>query len=81
MVALQTILNPQEEVIFPSPYWVSYPEMVKLCGANPVPVLPEDGTFYPRIKDIEQRVGPFTKAEDSITSKTELFTESLIASY
>ncbi|MFC2135932.1 pyridoxal phosphate-dependent aminotransferase [Bacteroidota bacterium] len=62
MVALQAILNPQEEVIFPSPYWVSYPDMVKLCGAIPVPVKPEDGTFYPRLKDIEDRVGSYTKA-------------------
>ena len=45
MVALQAILNPQEEVIFPAPYWVSYPDMVKLCGAIPVPALPEDGSF------------------------------------
>jgi len=62
MVALQAILNPQEEVIFPAPYWVSYPDMARLCGAIPVPVLPEDGTFYPRLKDIEQRVGSYTKA-------------------
>ncbi|RJP63320.1 MAG: pyridoxal phosphate-dependent aminotransferase [Ignavibacteriales bacterium] len=62
MVALQAIVNPQEEVIFPSPYWVSYPDMVKLCGGIPVPVLPEDGTFYPRIEDIEQRIGSYTKA-------------------
>lgn len=62
MVALQAILNPQEEVIYPSPYWVSYPEMVKLCGAIPVPVVPEDGTFYQRIQDIEERVGTYTKA-------------------
>jgi aspartate aminotransferase len=62
MVALQAVLNPQEEVIFPSPYWVSYPEMTKLCQAIPVPVIPEDGTFYPRIQDIEQRVGSYTKA-------------------
>ncbi|MGQ9559958.1 MAG: pyridoxal phosphate-dependent aminotransferase [Candidatus Oleimicrobiaceae bacterium] len=62
MVALQAILNPQEEVIFPAPYWVSYPDMVRLCQAVPVPVLPEDGTFYPRLQDIEQRVGPYTKA-------------------
>ncbi|MDZ7270560.1 MAG: pyridoxal phosphate-dependent aminotransferase [candidate division KSB1 bacterium] len=62
MVALQAILNPQEEVIFPAPYWVSYPDMVRLCGGVPVPVLPEDGTFYPRLQDIEQRVGPYTKA-------------------
>ena len=62
MVCLQAILNPQEEVIFPAPYWVSYPEMVKLCGGVPVPVTPEDGSFIPRLKDIEQVVGPYTKA-------------------
>ena len=62
MVALQAILNPQEEVIFPAPYWVSYPDMVKLCGAIPVPVVPEDGSFEPRLKDIEDRVGSYTKA-------------------
>jgi len=62
MIALQAILNPQEEVIFPNPYWVSYPDMVKLCQGIPVPVKPEDGTFYPRIQDIEQRVGSYTKA-------------------
>jgi aspartate aminotransferase len=62
MVALQAVVNPQEEVIFPSPYWVSYPDMVRLCGGIPVPVVPEDGTFYPRIEDIEQRIGSYTKA-------------------
>jgi len=62
LVALQAILNPQEEVIFPAPYWVSYPEMVRLCQGVPVPVLPEDGTFYPRIQDIASHVGPYTKA-------------------
>jgi len=62
MVCLQAILNPNEEVIFPSPYWVSYPEMVKLCGAVPVPVKPEDGTFQPRLQDIEERVTSYTKA-------------------
>ena len=62
MVALQAILNPQEEVLYPTPYWVSYPEMSKLCGAIGVVCLPEDGTFYPTISDIEQRVGSYTKA-------------------
>lgn len=62
LVALQAILNPQEEVIFPAPYWVSYPEMVKLCGGVPVPVAAEDGTFQPRIEDIAARVGSYTKA-------------------
>lgn len=62
MVCLQAILNPQEEVIFPAPYWVSYPEMAKLVGAIPVPVRSEDGTFYPRLKDIEEKVTSYTKA-------------------
>ncbi len=61
MTALHAILNPQEEVVFPVPYWVSYPEMVKLVGAVPVPVAPEDGSFIPRIQDIEQVVGSYTK--------------------
>jgi aspartate aminotransferase len=61
MVALQAILNPQEEVIFPAPYWVSYPEMAKMIGALPVPVLSEDGTFYPRLQDIDRYVTSYTK--------------------
>lgn len=62
MCCLQAILDPQDEVIFPVPYWVSYPDMVKLCGAVPVPAPAEDGTFYPRIEDIKMRVGSYTKA-------------------
>jgi aspartate aminotransferase len=32
----QVILNPGDEVIIPTPYWVSYPEQVKLAEGNPV---------------------------------------------
>lgn len=35
-VAFQAILNPGDEVVIPAPYWVSYPEMVKLAGGVPV---------------------------------------------
>ncbi len=35
-VALFTLLKPGDEVIIPSPYWVSYPQMAKLCQAKPV---------------------------------------------
>ncbi len=62
MVALQAIIDPKDEVLFPAPYWVSYPDMVKLCGGIPVSVTPEDGSFYPRIEDIEQHIGSSTKA-------------------
>ena len=62
MSALHAILDPRDEVIFPAPYWVSYPEMVKLVGGVPVPVHPGDGTFIPRIEDMEQVIGSATKA-------------------
>src|SRR4051794_39318497 len=35
-VAFMAVLNPGDEVIIPAPYWVSYPEMVKLAGGVPV---------------------------------------------
>jgi aspartate aminotransferase len=62
MNALYAILDPKDEVIFPAPYWVSYPEMVKLAGGVPVIVTPEDGTFRPTIKEIAEMIGSYTKA-------------------
>ncbi len=59
---LFTLLNPQDEVIILAPYWVSYPEMVKMCYAVPVIVTPLDGTFQPRFEDIERAVSGYTKA-------------------
>jgi aspartate aminotransferase len=62
MNALYAILEPKDEVIFPAPYWVSYPEMVKLAGGVPVPITPEDGSFQPSLRDIEEKIGQYTKA-------------------
>ena len=59
---LYSILNPQDEVIILAPHWVSYPEMVKMVYGIPVIVTPEDGTFHPRMEDIEQAVSSYTKA-------------------
>jgi aspartate aminotransferase len=59
---LLTILNPQDEVIITAPYWVSYPEMVKMVYAVPVIVQPEDGRFEPRLEDIAQACTSYTKA-------------------
>ena len=56
------MLDPKDEVILPVPYWVSYPEMVKLAGGVPVPVGASDGSFEPAFTDIAQAVGPYTKA-------------------
>ena len=62
MVALQSILDPNDEVVFPVPYWVSYPDMVRLAGGVPVPVAAGDGGFQPSIADIAQALGSYTKA-------------------
>tara|TARA_B110000003_G_scaffold39554_1_gene36347 strand:- start:982 stop:1845 length:864 start_codon:yes stop_codon:yes gene_type:complete len=35
MLAIQAVVSPGDEVIIPAPYWVSYPEMVKLAGGVP----------------------------------------------
>ncbi len=59
---LYTLINPQDEVIVLAPYWVSYPEIVKMMYGVPVIVKPEDGTFHPRMEDIEQVVGSYTRA-------------------
>jgi aspartate aminotransferase len=59
---LYTILNPQDEVILLAPYWVSYPEMVKMVYGVPVIVTPEDGSFHPRLADVERAAGRSTRA-------------------
>ncbi len=62
MCFLHSILDPKDEVIIPAPYWVSYPEMVKLAGGVPVIVKPEDGTFHPTLREIAEACGHYTKA-------------------
>ena len=59
---LYTLVNPQDEVIVFAPYWVSYPEMIKMVYGIPVIVTPEDGTFYPTMKDLEPAVSSYTRA-------------------
>ena len=59
---LFAILNPQDEVIVLAPYWVSYPEMVRMVGGIPVIVTPEDGSFIPTFDEIERVVSSYTKA-------------------
>ncbi len=59
---LYALLNPQDEVILLAPHWVSYPEMIKMVYGIPVIVVPEDGTFIPRMEDIEEATSSYTKA-------------------
>ncbi len=61
--ALQTICNPGDEVIIPSPYWVSFPEMVKLAGATPVILRTnEEHGFTFTAEDLRPLVSQKTKA-------------------
>ena len=62
MVAMQAILNPGDEILFPAPYWVSYPEMAKLVGAKPVAFQPADGSIIPTLDDIKAHCTNHTRA-------------------
>jgi len=45
-LAILATISAGDEVIIPAPYWVSYPEMVKLAGGKPVVVNAEDVTGF-----------------------------------
>ena len=60
--ALLATLNPGDEVIVPTPYWVSYPEMVGLCGGTPVFVETTlEDRFKLRPDALERGITPRTK--------------------
>ncbi len=62
MNALLTLCEKGDEVVIPSPYWVSYIEMVKLTGAKPVLVqLEEKDNFKLDIEKIKQNINEKTK--------------------
>ncbi|MDD9148729.1 pyridoxal phosphate-dependent aminotransferase [Sporolactobacillus sp. CQH2019] len=59
----QALLNPGDEVIIPAPYWVSYPEQVKLAGGVPVPIATtQEQQFKITAGDLEKAVTDKTKA-------------------
>ncbi len=61
---MQALIEPGDEVIIPAPYWVSYPEMVKLVGGNPVIVMTDQTNGYKIQPEI---------LRSAITPKTKLF--------
>ena len=60
--ALLATLNPEDEVIIPAPYWVSYPDMIKLSGGEPVFVEAKLSNGYKLTSN---------ELEDAITPKTK----------
>jgi aspartate aminotransferase len=62
-LAIMATCSPGDEVIIPAPYWVSYPEMVKLAGAVPKPVLATDRTSFKLTPE---------QIEAAVTARTKL---------
>jgi aspartate aminotransferase len=63
-LAFQALVNPGDEVIIPAPYWVSYPEQVKLAGGVAVYVRGEESHGF--------KISP-AQLEAAITPKTKVF--------
>ncbi|MEN9353923.1 MAG: hypothetical protein RL318_1248 [Fibrobacterota bacterium] len=61
---LSAVINPGDEVIIPAPYWVTYPELVKLAGGVPV--------FLPTSVETNYKITA-AQLERAITDKTKLF--------
>ncbi|MFC7396947.1 pyridoxal phosphate-dependent aminotransferase [Chelatococcus sp. GCM10030263] len=60
--ALLATLNPGDEVVISAPYWVSYPEIVALCGGTPVIVnTMMEKNFKLQPEDLERAITPKTK--------------------
>ena len=58
----QVVLNPGDQVLIPGPFWLSYPEMARLAGAEPVivPSKAEDG-FRLDLQSLEAAITPSTR--------------------
>ena len=62
-LCLLAMLNPEDEVIIPAPYYVNYTQMVAMCHAKPVIVdNPEVTDLTCRLEDIERAITPRTRA-------------------
>lgn len=60
--ACMALLDEGDEAVIPNPYWVSYPEMVRLAGGKPIDLMlrQEDG-WAPRAEDLERVFTPRTR--------------------
>jgi aspartate aminotransferase len=61
--ALQTIVDPGDQVLLPAPYWTTYPEAISLAGGEPVVVPTTEATeFRVSVEQLEAARTPRTKA-------------------
>ncbi|MBN7806438.1 MULTISPECIES: pyridoxal phosphate-dependent aminotransferase [Agrobacterium] len=60
--AMLATCNPGDEVVIPTPSWISYADIVKFAGGTPVPVAcPQQNGFKLRAEDLEAAITPRTK--------------------
>lgn len=60
--AMMATINAGDEVIIPSPSWISYADIVKFAGGVPVPIAcPQENGFKPWPADLEAAITPRTK--------------------
>ncbi len=60
--AFMATINPGDEVVIPAPFWVSYPEMIALCGGTPVFVNTKmENNFKLTAEDLDRAITPKTK--------------------
>ncbi|MCZ8182936.1 MAG: pyridoxal phosphate-dependent aminotransferase [Beijerinckiaceae bacterium] len=60
--AFMATINPGDEVVIPAPYWVSYPEMILLCGGTPVYVTTKiENNFKLTPEELDRAITPRTK--------------------
>lgn len=86
--ALSATLNEGDEVIIPAPYWVSYPEIVVVCGAKPIEIICDKQTgFKLTAEKLEQAITPRTRwlilnspsnPTGAVYSKEELITLAVV---
>jgi aspartate aminotransferase len=61
-MAFMAVVNPGDEVLIPSPYWVSYPEQVKLAGGIPKIIRGEESNgFKITPRQLQDAIGPKTR--------------------
>lgn len=59
--AMATLLNPGDDVLIPSPYWVTFPEIAKFLGARPVFIDTEPSGFLLTHEAVADAIGPRTR--------------------
>ena len=61
--ACEALINPGDEVLLPAPYWLTYPELIRMSGGKVVVMETTDGSgFKIAPEQLEKAIGPATKA-------------------